>query len=65
MASYGYSLVGGTSASITVEDVREAIGLYMFLKEGRDILMTPMGRALIREAQLGRGGDVSILTRPN
>ena len=38
---------------ITVEDVREAIGLYMFLKEGRGILVSPMGRALIREAQVG------------
>jgi hypothetical protein len=43
----------GCSLSITMNDVREALGLYKFMKEGRDILMTPMGRALIREAQVG------------
>ena len=46
-------IIPGHSVSITTEDVLEAVGLYSFMKEGRDILMAPMGRALIRAAQLG------------
>ena len=53
MASAKEMIIPDQVVSITTEDVREAVGLYLFMKEGRDILMAPMGRALIRAAQLG------------
>ena len=56
----------GYSLSITMNDVREALGLYKFMKEGRDILMTPMGpvvRWSAPDRQGATGGNTSTTSR--
>ena len=37
MTSAKEMIITGHAVSITTEDVREAVGLYAFMKEGRDI----------------------------